>query len=163
MNKNIYILCDPVQTGKSTALLFWSKQLKSVGGFITPDVDSLRKLYEVATKHYHPFQVDEKTKAEDVEVGRFVFSKDGFDKGKSILKKAMENLQEWTIIDELGKLEMKNEGFEPILGKLILHFQKNTDNKLLLVIRDYLLEDAVAKYKLKGAYIITMEELPTLK
>ncbi|MGI9550287.1 MAG: nucleoside-triphosphatase [Aurantibacter sp.] len=163
MNKNIYILCNPVQTGKSTALLFWSKQLKSVGGFITPDVDGLRMLYNIATKNYHSFQVYERTNVDDIEIGRFIFSKDGFDRGKSILKKVMETPPEWTIVDELGKLEMKNEGFGPILAKLILHFQKKTDKKLLLVIRDFLLEDAIARYKLEGCHILSMEELPVLE
>jgi len=57
------------------------------------------------------------------------------------------------IIDEIGRLELnQNKGLEPALGVVINKFiNKEVSGNLILVIRDYLLEECIEKYQLQEA------------
>lgn len=151
---DIYILSQPIQTGKTTLLQSWLKEQTHVAGFLTPDVDGLRMLYDIQRQTYHPLQVltpDINTTS----IGRFNFSNAGFNKAQSILNEA-SNYQGWVIVDEVGRLEInQKKGLEPALSALIEQV-KSTQNTpaLLLVIRDYLLEEAIAHYGLSEANVI---------
>ena len=61
----------------------------------------------------------------------------------------------WLLIDEVGKLETEQgEGLEPAVLQTIATYRQQKDNRLLLVIRDTLLEQALRKYDLYGCNII---------
>jgi len=157
MNNRIYLFTAPVRSGKTTQLLDWSATRNDVGGFLTPDKDGLRILYDVQKKIVHPFQADEESKEDTVAIGRFCFLKQGFEAGKTLLRNVISNPVPWFIVDEVGKLEIEQgKGFEPELSATIAHYhqEKETGN-LLLLIRDSLLNKAIDQYKLQGATILT--------
>lgn len=64
-------------------------------------------------------------------VGRFQFSKNNFDRAIGIIRDAIPQ-DGWLIIDEIGPLELKGEGFHDVL-KEVLGGRKG---KLLLVVRE---------------------------
>ena len=157
-NKNIYIFSRPIRTGKTTALLDWLQKKEHVGGILTPDIDGKRKLYDISSKKIYDFQLDDDTEEEKVIVGKFIFSSAVFEKARDILSDIKE--KNWFVIDEIGKLETEQDrGFEPALSEAIKKFkQQNGNGKLLLVIRDTLLEQAIKKYELQAATVVHSPE-----
>ncbi len=150
---NIRILSRPVRTGKTSELQAFIKLQDSVAGFLTPDIDGKRMLYDIAEDIFYPFESDENEQSPVLKVGRFCFLQEGFEKGQDILKSAFD--KEWIIIDEVGKLEVEqNIGFEPAVTEMINNCKENTETKLILVIRESLLQKAIEKYSLQEAELI---------
>lgn len=149
---NIFILSQPIQTGKTSLLLNWINTTANVGGILTPDVCGNRMLYDISTQQYHYLQTTNANNS--IKIGRFLFDADAFAKAQQILLQQHSN--SFTIIDEVGPLELTHKkGLEPALSMLIDNFkQKKVKGNLLLVIRDYLLHEAIDYYRLHDAQII---------
>jgi nucleoside-triphosphatase THEP1 len=153
----IYIFTQPVHSGKTTTLQKWLRNKDiDIGGILTPDVEGLRRIYDIAEGKYHDFQVDGEVKEDDtLFMGKYRFAKDAFRKGREILQKAVDAGHEWVIVDEVGKLEVdENQGFEPILSQIVEQYKAGAKGKLILVVRDYLLGDAIEKYSLNRDMIL---------
>ncbi len=136
----------------------WLQRTPNVAGILTPDVDKWRMLYDVANKTYHPLQVRASHPVNDLTmIGKFRFSKMGFHLAQQILLKSIETQADWVVVDEVGLLEMKqNAGLEPVISKIISLYKadKKPQSKLLLVIRDYLLEEARVHYRIENATVL---------
>lgn len=154
-NQNIFIFSQSIRSGKTTQLKDWIREKISIGGFLTPDINDTRMLFDIRKQKMYPFQVAEDYQGAVVSIGKFRFAKSGFDTAKDILANASGSL-EWFIIDEVGKLEIEQgEGFEPEVLRIIKRFQlQEMKGRLLLVIRDTLLEKAIEKYDLSGCIIL---------
>jgi len=72
------------------------------------------------------------------------------------IENARHKVKSFFIVDEIGKLELKDQGLEPELYKL-LHSQSLVNTILILVVRDYLLEAVIRKYGLNTAELIHIE------
>ncbi|OSZ78837.1 hypothetical protein CAP35_11475 [Chitinophagaceae bacterium IBVUCB1] len=157
-NNNIYILSQPIHSGKTTLLMNWLQRTPNTAGILTPDVDKWRMLYDVAARTYHPLQVRASHPVNDlVMIGKYRFSKTGFHLAQQLLLKGAESNAEWVIADEVGLLEIKQQtGLEPAISKIISLYNTRQvqHNKLLLVIRDYLLDDARLHYKIENATVL---------
>lgn len=152
----IYLLSEPVHSGKTSALFNFVKEHSGAAGFICPDIDGKRHLLNLSDHQIHPFQIDAPKSEQDIIVGKYIFSHTTFQIAHSILKSAADVKFNYFVIDEIGKLELDNKGLEPALSKA-LSVLKNT--RLILVVRDYLLKDVIAHYKLDNADIITINDL----
>lgn len=161
MNGQVYILSRGIRTGKTTLLYNWLLTHKNAAGMLTPDVHNIRMLYDIGKKQYHTFEVSETYGGEKIAIGRFLFAKEAFIRGRDILLDALQRPPEWLVIDEAGKLEIEQgEGLEPAVAQVVRAYQSGQVNgKLLLVIRDTLLQKAIDKYGLSGAHILT-DQLP---
>ena len=55
------------------------------------------------------------------------------------------------IIDEIGKLELKGEGYHVAFQKLLSSFDNNLNKnkKILLIVRDYLMDEVKNKYQIE--------------
>ena len=168
MNSGIYILSLPIQSGKTTLLQQWLKaQTVSVAGFLSPDINGRRHLLNISTNELRCFQLADD--ADGIKIGRFVFDSAVFEWGKEMLQRSLQATNDWIMIDEVGRLEInENSSWEPILTEVIKNFQSRQHNrKLLLVIRDYLLDEAIEKYGLQSAKVLPAsffadEKLPAL-
>lgn len=149
---NIFILSQPIQTGKTSLLLNWIKKTPNVGGILTPDVDGNRMLYDIVANQYHMLQTYNANNS--IKVGRFVFDAETFIKAQQILLQQHNN--SFTIVDEVGPLELTHKtGLEPALSVVIDNFKQNkVQGNLLLIIRDYLLQEAIDYYQLYDAQTI---------
>jgi nucleoside-triphosphatase THEP1 len=159
MANNIFIFSRPIRTGKTTELMDWITGKDKVGGFLTPDTDGIRMLYDIKAKKYYDMQLPEGSKEESISVGKFLFSKKAFEHAKHLLS---DTSADWVIIDEAGKLEIEQDtGLEPELSDAIDFFKKsNSAGKLILVIRDTLIEKAIKKYDLGRVEIVhSLKEL----
>ena len=121
-----------------------------------PDVDGSRKLYDIATGTYHNIQIEQKQEAGTIDICKWSFDESVFDMGRKILLNAAKQKPEWLILDEVGKLEMnRSTGFEPAVKELVELYKKETGSaKLLLVIRDYMLEQSFEHYGLNQEMVL---------
>lgn len=151
----VYILSKPIQSGKTTLLKQWINNYPTAAGILTPDKNEKRLLYNIANKSYHTLQLE--AHEEGVNIGKYVFSKEGFALAQKILLDAIPTQPEWLIIDEVGRLEMdRKEGLEPVVSEIISLVKSTyTQVNLLLVVRDYLLDVAIDYYKLYDAKVLT--------
>lgn len=154
MPSKIYIYSQPIQTGKTSKLQNWVKGQSSIGGILTPDIHGKRVLHQIAANQNHRFELN--ASEQGTSIGRFVFDTTAFERARSILGNDIIQPFDWVIVDEVGRLELdRKEGLEPAVASLV-HYVKNhsTSPKLMLVVRDYLLEKAMAYYQIENAILV---------
>jgi nucleoside-triphosphatase THEP1 len=133
-----------VRTGKTTSALVW-KQQKSAEGIFQPVVDGKRFLFSTISNALRQLENDTKSDT-TIEVGNFLFEQTAFDWANSELQQAYHKDAEWLIIDEFGKLELNEQGIYPAIRK-ILESEFITDKKILFLVRDTLIDQALEKLK----------------
>jgi molybdopterin-guanine dinucleotide biosynthesis protein A len=162
MKPNIFILSKPIQSGKTTALMQWCDGKENVTGILTPDIEGSRKLYDIINKTYINFEAKQPfTDTNIVSIGKYNFFEHVFEKAQQIILNQTDS--DFLIIDEIGRLELnQNKGLEPELGIIIKKYlNKEISSNLILVIRDYLLDECIEKYQLQEAKIIdSIAEIP---
>jgi nucleoside-triphosphatase len=157
MPNKIYILSDAVRSGKSTLLYQLCRKKKSVAGFVCRDIHALRYFIDMDTGNTFPMQKKISTKKDDVIIGRYIFDNRAFVQAKKILQQLHTSEKEWIVIDEIGKLEYQDKGYEPELS-LFLHQIVSMQNKnIVMIIRDYLLDECMIKYSLQHAIVLNVE------
>ncbi len=161
---NLYLYSAPVHSGKTTALMTWAKDRTDLGGFLAPDLDGLRYLLTLRDRQQHPFQVKEPAHEPVIAICRYQFRADTFALAQQTLLNDARLPTPWLVVDEVGKLELLNQGHEPALSEVI-HLWKTGEysGRMLLVVRSELLFDVVEKYGLHGAQVLSSpEELATI-
>lgn len=84
-------------------------------------------------------------------VGSFSFYVSAFERANAVLVEQAMLQPDWLVIDEIGKLELRQKGF---YSGLISILQTRKPNALLLVVRDSLLSDVIATFKLSAAKVV---------
>jgi molybdopterin-guanine dinucleotide biosynthesis protein A/nucleoside-triphosphatase THEP1 len=150
----IYILSQPIQSGKTTLINEWIKNMHSVGGILTPDINGSRKLLDIHNQTYYNLQLQDDEIG--IKIGRFVFDDKVFSMAREIITKAINGQFEWIVIDEIGRLEInQNLGLEPAISELIEAYKSNQiASKILLIVRDYLLHDVINHYQLNNVVVL---------
>jgi len=150
----IVILTAPIQSGKTTSLINWSAARKDVHGILTPVASGKRVFMNAQTREQFPMEATtgEKTLA----IGRFAFSKAGFDKAIQIIRNAISK-EGWLVIDEVGPLELKGEGFCDVLKEV----SAIRNEKTILVVREGMVEKVKAYFNISKAEQI--DDLTALK
>jgi molybdopterin-guanine dinucleotide biosynthesis protein A/nucleoside-triphosphatase THEP1 len=154
MDNQIFILSQPVKSGKTTLLKSWVDAQDNIGGILTPDVNNKRMLYDISEKTYYTFQTHNTENS--IGIGKFLFDNTAFNTAQDILLQGLKKQYSWMVVDEVGRLEIDEKlGLEPRLTQII-HAYKNHQVKgnLLLVIRDYLLQDAIDYYQIPRAEVL---------
>lgn len=160
MISNIIILTGPIISGKTTVLGDLVKNLRSVRGFLTPDVNQRRQVQILPLGSHPNIPMQAQEPGENtLSIGRYHFYSEAFVAMKNELTDIADHPAEWNIVDELGKLELKEKGLCPELDHVIQKCKKpGQAGRLMLVIRDELLELAVEKYGLEQAIVIQKED-----
>jgi nucleoside-triphosphatase THEP1 len=130
--RQVFILTAPVQTGKTTSLMGWMAGRTDVAGIVTPVVNGVRFFMNARTKEQFSMEAS-RGETETLNIGRFVFSKNNFDIAVQVIRDEM-NEKGWLIIDEIGPVELRGEGFSDVLKELLAG--QNDGQRLLLVVRD---------------------------
>lgn len=157
----IYILTGDIRSGKTTALMDWSLKSQDIGGYLTPDKNGVRKLYNIRERSWFPFEVkDPKESDKIIQIGKFRFHEDAFDKMASIIESDIKAHCQWIAIDEVGKLEVKNKGAHLLVSACIEKVKsRSKDINLMLIIRTEILDQAIEKFQLQEAIIISKVDL----
>lgn len=132
--RKIFILSGPIQSGKTTRLLKWCEGRNDVAGILTPDMDGRRYFMDVASKELFRMEATENEK-NILGIGKYKFSKAAFERASQILSNAINKNSGWIIIDEVGPLELKGEGFSEVIKKL---FSISPQLNIVLVVRENL-------------------------
>lgn len=82
-------------------------------------------------------------------VGKYIFSKVAFNRAKIILMHAPLSEDGWLVIDEIGPLELKGEGFSETLKSILQFLGRKI--KILLVVRDTLSEEVKTYFEIPEA------------
>jgi nucleoside-triphosphatase THEP1 len=126
----VFIVTSPIQSGKTTSLVNWSEKRNDVYGILTPEVDGKRMFMDAHTRQLFLMEAKE-GETELLSVGRFVFSKTNFEKAIQIIRDGMDK-EGWLLIDEIGPMELRGEGFSEVLKDVLATRQY----KILIVVRD---------------------------
>lgn len=149
MSDNIYIYSAPIHSGKTTALVNWISNRKDVGGILSPVVEGQRVFMNVADKKiFSMLAASDESKT--IEVGRYKFSFSAFEKSSEIIIDAAKNYS-ITIIDEIGPLELRGEGFASALKSVLAHNNKGT---MILTVRDFLVNDVKDYFNIQHAHVV---------
>lgn len=106
-----------------------------------------------------PLEVEDKDDLKLVFVGKFRFLKSSFDKANQYLTNASEKHPNYLVIDELGKLELNNEGLHGAAAILINNYGADKNKHLILVVRRSLVEPILAHYKIQDHRLISKDDL----
>ena len=162
----IYILTDPVRTGKTTALLNWAADRQDTDGVLCPD-DALGKRYflQLRTQQKSYIEATPGTEqANTLSVGRFHFLKSAFDEANAyMISVAGKKDYSYLIIDELGKLELENTGLHHAASNVVKNHEFDEKHHIILVVRDTLLDEILSHYNIKLFRLVGKEELKALK
>lgn len=159
----IYILTGAIRSGKTTALLHWSKSRNDVDGLLCPD-DANGKRYFLKLKNKTIFKLEAEAETEAiVTIGNFKFLRSAFNEANDyLILEASKTEPKYLIIDEIGKLELKNEGLHVSTKALISQFKSKNNTHLILVVRDYLLDAVLEHYGITECSILNTEDLKNL-
>ena len=156
----IYILSGNIRTGKTTALLNWTKTRKDCDGILCPD-DVFGKRYFLEIKSKNEVELEVETESENtIKIGTFRFLKSAFQKANDyLIASAEKKNHHYLIIDELGKLELKNEGLHFSAKKLIPKYMYDEKQHLVLVVRASLHDGIIKHYNISQYSVIKKENL----
>jgi nucleoside-triphosphatase THEP1 len=145
----IIILSASIQTGKTTSIIEWAKNRKDVWGVATPVINGKRVFLDLQTnEEFHMEALAGET--ETLSVGRFLFSRKNFERAVSIIKNAV-NQKGWLVIDEIGPMELRGEGFAEVLSTVL----KNRNEPLLLVVREGMVDKVKEHFGINNAKAIS--------
>ncbi len=153
----IFIITGDIQTGKTTTLFEHTKSLNNCGGFLCPTVNGKRHFYNLDTQVSLQFELGS-TNENSIEVGRFIFDKNAFSLSSEwALNHYKTNHIHNIVIDEIGKLELRKDGFYDLTKKLVsLDW---TNKNLILVIRYFLLNEIIQFFKIPDPIITDVKHL----
>jgi len=149
--RNLYILSGPIRTGKSTKLLRWSENKKSVAGILQYEIDGKRVIRDILSGEVLNLEAENLKESQIIKIGRFSFNKNTFRWAQKKLVQSFQEKPDWLIIDEYGKLEIDNKGFEPVISDIINKSQNQDCPKIIIVVRNYLKDDFLKKFELKSS------------
>lgn len=145
----IYLLTGPIQSGKTSTLLQWLAGRTDADGILTPVMNGRRVFLDIRSGEQFNMEADD-GEAGVITVGRFTFSKNNFNRAIEIIQNARE-CKGWLVIDEIGPLELKGEGFHDILLELL----PQRSSPLLLVIREGLVAQVQQQFGIQNGIILT--------
>ncbi len=156
----IIILTGTSGSGKTSSIIEFSRSNK-LYGFVSPVINGKRYLLNLQTNEKRMLEFSGGDYSVNLlKVGRFVFKQDVFDWARETLLKLARHSRSPIIIDEYGHLELLGKGFEPLLNDKSV---KDSKAKLIIVVRQSLIEKFTDKFKINPSEIIfELKELKNL-
>jgi nucleoside-triphosphatase THEP1 len=156
MSNKVIIFTGKIQTGKTTLLQQFCKEINDVAGIITPIVNGKRVFYDIAGNIFFTMKANENEKI--VAVGNYLFSKTAFIKANKILLNAVKiNHLRYLIIDEIGPLEIRQQqGFYNSLIKIL---SSSFNYTLIMVVRQSLVDDAISTFNLNKPLVLSLQQM----
>ncbi len=145
--KRINIITGKIQSGKTTYIENHILSLNNVAGIIQLSQNSERYFKDIHTGK--TTKITAQAESNKVfRIGRFLFYKEAFSWAKINLRLALSDKAETIVVDEFGPLEFNGKGLEPIITEIIERVKKGNSQKLIIAIRETLVEDFLLKYGL---------------
>jgi len=144
--KMVHILTGSINSGKTSFLENWCNGRQDVAGVLSPVVDGDRMFMNIQTKEIFRMVADENER-EVLLVGRYRFSKEAFGKAQNILRESKYG-EGWLIIDEVGPLELRGEGFYEVIMELLQ--DANIKRNILFVVREGKINECLRVFDCSG-------------
>ncbi|OZV70724.1 nucleoside-triphosphatase [Winogradskyella aurantia] len=159
----IYLLTGPIRSGKTNTLQKWIQYRSDVDGLLCPDDNQgKRYFFEIKTAKRFKLEIDRDNNHDTIVIGPFTFLNSAFNRANTYLLKAAKDTNvNYFVIDEIGKLELKNMGLHESAEHIIAAHKKGSNTHLVLVVRDTLLEQVIAHYNITNYQTITTKDLQT--
>lgn len=141
----IFIVTGKIKTGKTTRLMKWVNSQNNIDGILQPVVDGKRYLYHIKSRTLKQFETDSGHNI--ISIGNYKFFISSFEWAKNIIDNACRENLSTLIIDEIGPLELKGSGLEPVISK-ILREKHNLQCDLIFVVREEILDKFLEHYNL---------------
>lgn len=158
--KQVYILTGPIGSGKTTSLLEWSAKRDDVYGILTPIVNGKRVFMDIHTSEQFSMEA-ESGETDILTIGKYIFSRAAFEKASAIIRDAI-NKGGWLLIDEVGPLELRGEGFAGVLREVLEKALSHPDSyrEVILVVRDGLMDKVRKEFGIRNWKEWEIEGLP---
>lgn len=153
----VIILTGPIQSGKTTSLIKHYSKTDGVGGFICPDVNGKRMMYFPAENRLMEFQIPITNSS--INVGKYSFDELVFNKAFDLIRTAAQSNYDYFIIDEVGPLELKQQGYYDALVALFENAKYKTNLTIILVVREHLVNDVITKFNFSDVRFTSKEDL----
>jgi nucleoside-triphosphatase THEP1 len=156
----VFILSGPVHGGKTTflerSLPRWASRGLPFGGFLSlavtdPGGAKGYDLLELKTGRRHPY-LRREGKPDAERIGPFFFVPESLGLARTIIRESPRG--ELLIVDEVGPLELRAGGLWPDLREAL----GQPDRKILLVAREEILEDLLARLGAAGGTIFDVRD-----
>lgn len=160
--QKVFIVTGSIGQGKTTFIQKIIKNFQSkgitLGGIYSPRVMQGKStvgydIIDINTNEREAFLRQNYTK-NNLKIGRFNINLQGLQKGIKAIKKSSNTNIQIVIIDEVGVLELENNGWAKNIEELI----RNSQNHVLLVIRDSFVEQVIEKWKIKNYLVFDIQE-----
>jgi len=152
----IYIISGETRSGKTTVLRSLIKDLKNknkVGGIIAIGIDKEGERYGFVIENIASGEkrllCSQEQKDGSIKTGRFHFYKEALEFGNKALMENLENL-DWLIIDEVGYLELKGQGWFEAIENALTQDSLN----MIWVVRKRILEDVLNQWPYFNFHIL---------
>lgn len=151
LNNKIYIFSDKIGLGKTTLLKNWFENNENISGFLSPKINGKRVFENLETGEQRPLEVENSS----LQIGKYSFDPGVFSWAESELLKQLNSKKECLIIDEIGPLEIRKEkGFNDLILR-ILNDEFSNSPKIVFVVRDFMVQEFIGKYKLQQPKILS--------
>lgn len=124
-----------------------------------PEMNGTKLFYDIANKSFFNAEIDKLNfKENDIEnIGKYNFSKASFAKANNIIINVNNKITNTIIIDEIGRLELKEKGFHLAFNSIL---SSTPIKNLLIVVRDTLIKEVTDFYQISHYKIISnLDEL----
>jgi nucleoside-triphosphatase THEP1 len=146
---SIYLLTGEIKSGKTTRLQKWAAN-NNADGILAPVIEGKRHLVRIKSGESKLLEYAGGDKAiELTKIGNYNFLTSVFEWGRNEMYYAFLGKPEWLIIDEIGPLELRGEGMEPEVNKIMAD-SSQTDMNVVLVVRKSLIENVIEHYGLRA-------------
>jgi len=143
----VYLLTGDIRSGKTTRLQEWTAN-KNADGILAPVIDGKRHLRRIKSGEAKLLEhTGSDTDVKLTKIGNYNFLSSVFEWGREELYKVFLQKPKWLIIDEIGPLELRGEGLEPEVSRM-LNDDANDETNVVLVVRKPLLETVIEHYGL---------------
>jgi iron complex transport system ATP-binding protein len=157
LSNKIFIITGSVGEGKTTQIQKIVETLKnqniSTGGIVSPRIiengtTTGYDILDIGTNERVAF-LRKTGEEKSPQIGSYSILSEGIKKGHDVLKKSRNNHQV-TVIDEVGRLELDNQGWADHIRELL----SSTKNHLILSVRDRFIEEVIDKWSLKDCTVL---------
>jgi nucleoside-triphosphatase THEP1 len=146
----IHLFSQAIQTGKTTSLMQYVQTHSNCSGILTPVIDNQRFFYSIASGESKLMEA-EPAEQNCLQIGRYNFSKAAFDWAIAQCENGLKNPQKLFIIDEIGPLELRNEGFYSLLKKVLANHY--AIEKLVLVVRTSAVDSVLLHFNIDPSQV----------
>ncbi len=157
--KKIIIYSDKISSGKSTRLLELFQNKKNVCGILQILRNGKRHFVSLPDNEIFPMEEPQNSSGKTINIGNYNFSADAFKQARAVLCECLKRKNVTVVFDEFGKLELNEKGFYPEISRAIEKARSRVaaDFTILIVVRDYLLEDFLKKFELSDNEILLVD------